>query len=170
MSRIISAGAVIYRRERDGAIRFLILYHGKDYWNFPKGKLEQGERAMATFLREVEEETGLKRTDLRIVSGFQATDRYFLSPRRSQRRSREPRGEQLRPILKIVLYYLVETRRREVMISHEHEGFGWFTLGEALRITKFKNTQDILRRAHDFIQRNLQRYAVHPPRHGRHVR
>jgi len=163
MNRIMSAGAVIFRRERDGAIRFLLLYHGKNYWNFPKGRLEQGERATAAFLREVEEETGLNRSDLRIISGFQATDRYMLS---APRWRRQRRGDEQPPrsILKIVIYYLVETRKREVVISQEHEGFGWFTLADATRITKYKNTQDILRRAHEFIQQNLPRTPTAPHR------
>ncbi len=64
MTQQISAGAVIFRRESDGTVKFLLLYHGKNYWNFPKGKLEAGERAIAAFLREVREETGLGEPDL----------------------------------------------------------------------------------------------------------
>lgn len=172
MKPIVSAGAVIYRRELNGVIKFLLMYHGRNYWNFPKGRLESGEGAIAAFLREVEEETGLKRNDLEILSGFQATDRYFLT---------EPapvglpghgngRANQRRSVLKIVIYYLVRTRKREVVVSHEHEGFAWFDYREALHIAKYKNTQAILKRAHEFIQENLRRHPAHPPRAGRHLR
>ncbi len=158
MNRQISAGAVIFRREPEGQVKFLLLYHGKNYWNFPKGKLEQGERAMAAFLREVEEETGLKRSDLKIISGFKATDRYaFFVGKQKQ-------------VFKIVIFYLVETKKREVMVSREHDGFGWFTYPEALHIAKYKNTQSIIRRAHEFIEKNLRRHPAHSQRQGRHLR
>ncbi len=169
MKKVISAGAVIFRRDphrtppgsvrdgRDGQLRFLLLYYGRNYWNFPKGKLEEGERAMQAFLREVEEETGLKPADLRILSGFRTTERFTFvdrDPRMAQRQSKD------RPLVfKVVIYYLVEARKREVAISDEHEGFGWFTYHEALRAAKYKNTQSILKQAYEFIQKSLPRYA-----------
>ena len=162
MKRVISAGAVIFRREQDGGIRFLLLYYGRGYWNFPKGKIEQGERATGAFIREVEEETGLRRQDLKIVPGFRASERFTFADRYADRHER--RGQ--RPmVFKVVIYYLVESRKREVVISDEHEGFGWFTLREALHIAKYKNTQGILRQAHEFIQRNLPRTTTRVPHH-----
>lgn len=171
MRQIISAGAVIYRHDpKDGKTRFLLLYHGKDYWNFPKGKLEHGEKATAAFLREVEEETGLKRHHLRIVSGFRETDRYILHPRKQEVTARVQSKRDEHAALKIVIYYLVETRERTIAVSHEHDGFGWFTYHESLRIAKYKNTQEIIRRANEFIGRNLRRHSAHSPGPRRHVR
>ncbi|MDP3727113.1 MAG: NUDIX domain-containing protein [bacterium] len=174
MKRVISAGAVIYRREprtippgsvrgeRDGEMKFLLLYYGRNYWNFPKGKLEEGERATQAFLREVEEETGLKQGDLRLLSGFRTTERFTFVDRYAHRPVR--RGEQ--PLVfKVVIYYLVEARKREITISDEHEGFGWFTYHEALRIAKYKNTQSILKQAHEFIEKNLPRTTTRVPHH-----
>lgn len=172
-TRQISAGAVIFRREAGGDLKFLLLYHGRNYWNFPKGKLEEGERATAAFLREVEEETGLKRGDLKIISGFRATDRYaFLEgPAYHRRIHAKDHGQRARKsIFKIVIFYLVETKKSEVVISEEHEGFGWFGYHEALRISKYKNTQNIIKRAHEFIQRNLRGGAAHSQGPGRHLR
>ncbi len=168
MKRVISAGAVIFRREpritahgsvrgeRDGELKFLLLYYGRNYWNFPKGKLEEGERAPQAFLREVEEETGLKPADLHILSGFRTTERFTFVDHDS--RAAQRRGKERPLVFKVVIYYLVEAKKREVTISNEHEGFGWFTYHEALRIAKYKNTQGILKQAHEFIQKNLPRY------------
>lgn len=150
MRRIISAGAVIFRRVQLGEVLFLLLYHGKNYWNFPKGKLEQGERAMTAFLREVEEETGIKGHELKVIPGFRMTDRYLLF---GGRPGEKDKGR----AFKIVIYYLVETRKREIAVSHEHAGFGWFRYPEALRISKYQNTKNILKKAHEFIQSNLPR-------------
>lgn len=168
MRRVISAGAVVFRRERDGQPRFLLLYYGRNYWNFPKGKIEEGERATQAFLREVEEETGLKRSDLRLFPEFRTTERFTFVDRYAPLPRREERE---RPqVFKVVIYYLVESRKRAVAISDEHEGFGWFTYAEALRITKYKNTQNILKRAYEFIHQGVRRRAAYPPRAGRHVR
>lgn len=169
MKRVISAGAVVFRREKPGDIRFLLLYYGRGYWNFPKGKIEPGERAMGAFLREVEEETGLKRQDLKILSGFRTSERYTFLDRYEPRPLSGAHSQ--RPIVfKIVIYYLVESRKRTVAISDEHDGFGWFTYQEALRAAKYKNTQAILKRAHEFIQSNLRRRPAHSPRPGRNLR
>lgn len=174
MKRVISAGAVIFRRGSDGQtrlpdgqVRFLLLYYGRNYWNFPKGKIEQGERAMAAFIREVEEETGLKRHDLKIIPGFRVSERYTFADRYT---GRQARSGQAPMVFKIVLYYLVESQKRDVAISHEHEGFGWFTYAEALRVAKYKNTQNIIKQAYEFIQRSIRRQPPHPSRTGRHVR
>jgi len=42
MQEQVAAGIIIYQRTKDGP-RFLLLYHGGRYWNFPKGKIENQE-------------------------------------------------------------------------------------------------------------------------------
>jgi hypothetical protein len=44
--KIVSAGIIVFRKSKEGT-KFLIMYHGRGYWNFPKGKLEQSERSKA---------------------------------------------------------------------------------------------------------------------------
>src|SRR3989344_5743232 len=98
MRQIISAGFIIFRRNPEvDDIQFLLLYHGRNHWSFPKGRLERGERVEAASFREVEEETGLGKTDLHVISVFRTTDRYFMrgdaaKPRRQ--RSRERTGQE----------------------------------------------------------------------------
>lgn len=136
--REISAGAVIFRREGKNT-KFLLLYHGKGYWNFPKGKIEKGERSFQTFLREVEEETGIARRDMKIIPVFRVTDKYLFF-------------RQQKPIFKIVIFYLVETHKRDIKLSHEHEGYGWFAPKDAIHISKYRNSKAIIKKAHDFIE------------------
>ena len=69
MTKEISAGIIIYRKTEDG-LKFLLLYHGRGYWNFPKGKIESEERSFQTALREIKEETGLSRDDLKLNQHF----------------------------------------------------------------------------------------------------
>jgi len=134
----ISAGIIVFRRTQDGP-KFLVLYHGSTYWNFPKGKLEKEERSFEAALRETREETGLGQRDLRIIRDFK-TREQFTFRRRNQR------------VFKIVLFYLAETTNPRVRLSDEHQGYGWFPYREASRILgKYEESQKVLKEANDFI-------------------
>ena len=80
MPREISAGIIIYKREkdRDGKVetKYLLLYHGRGYWNFPKGRMEIGETILETAYRETQEETGIKVRDIKLEKGFRNSYRY----------------------------------------------------------------------------------------------
>lgn len=154
MIREISAGIVIYRKTKEGP-KFLLLYHGGRYWNFPKGHIEtlpaasdkEGEVAtretsLAAAVRETAEETGLLREDLKIESEFKAYEKYTFYKGRNR-------------IFKIVIFYLAETKERQIRISDEHEGFGWFLYKDAKRLFQpYKDGEAILKKAVDFIKEN----------------
>lgn len=137
----ISAGLVIYRKTLEG-LKFLILYHGHNYWNFPKGKLETSEKSFQAALREVEEETGLGRNDLRF-------DEYFKTKEGFTFWSRFEKAK----VFKIVTLYLAESKKKEIKISREHEGFGWFSYPEAFKLLRHKDSQRVIKQAHDFLKR-----------------
>ncbi len=149
MQKEISAGIIIYRKTADGP-RFLILYHGKEYWNFPKGKIEQEERSFQTAVREVREETGLLRKDLNITNNFKAYERFVFWRKIDEQRTK---------IFKIVIFYLAETQMKAIKISEAkegqpHEGFAWFTYKEAMKVlTKNADSSKILKQAYDFLRR-----------------
>lgn len=132
----ISSGIIIFRRAEEG-IKFLLLYHGNGYWNFPKGKMEENERSIETAFREVEEETGIKSNSLRLIRNFRVSERFTFNDRESKDK-----------VFKIVTFYLAETRQKEVKIDSREEGFGWFKLSEAKTVLgKHKNTFEILKKA-----------------------
>lgn len=137
-NREISAGIIVYRRTDEGP-KFLLLYHGGHYWNFPKGKIEAEEKSLSTALRETAEETGLKQKDLRIKNKFKAYEKYFFFKGRNK-------------IFKIVIFYLAETRKRDIRISEEHEGYAWFLYRDAKRLLKaYSDSEALLKKADDFI-------------------
>ncbi|OGY58180.1 MAG: hypothetical protein A3E61_01050 [Candidatus Colwellbacteria bacterium RIFCSPHIGHO2_12_FULL_43_12] len=139
LTREISAGFIIYRRTKEGP-KFLLLYHGGRYWNFAKGKIEAEEKSMAAAIRETTEETGLKPEDLRVKNSFKAYEKYFFFKNKNR-------------IFKIVIFYLAEARKRDIKISEEHEGFGWFLYRDAKRMLKnYKDSESVLKKAHDFIR------------------
>ncbi len=150
----VSAGVIIYRWTSEGP-KFLILYHGGSYWNFPKGTLAQGERSFRAAIREVWEETGLGFRDLKFSERFRVED-HFTYVRNKQK------------IFKTVTYYLAETGNPYVRLrikpeaapGEKHQGYGWFLYRDALRILKAPNLRNSLKKAYDLIsgRRNL------PPR------
>lgn len=151
MTKKVSAGIVIYRRTKQGPL-FLLLYHGKGYWNFPKGTLEEGERSFKAALREIKEETGLLPADLRFSRHFKAYNRYIFTAGRQK-------------IFKIVVFYLAETQKSEIKVSDEHEGYAWFLYRDAVRILRHKNLKPILKKAHDLIRgKSLQSSPKNPAR------
>jgi len=116
MTKEISAGIIIYHKTKEG-LKFLLLYHGGGYWNFPKGKIEAEEKSFQAALRETKEETGLGGNDLKIDQRFKAYEKFVFW---------RGRGIKKEKVFKIVIFYLAETKRPQIRISYEHNGYGWF--------------------------------------------
>ena len=136
------AGFIIFRRT-DGGIKFLLLYKGGSYWNFPKGHFEKNETNLEAALRETYEETGLKKSDLKIIPEFRAYERFFF-----------PAEGKI--IYKNLILYLAETKNPNVIISpREHYGFGWFLYRDALKIIgkKYIGIKKVLTQAYNFIKK-----------------
>jgi len=135
-----SAGAIIFQKNQE--IKYLLLHYPssskakKDYWDLPKGHIEEGEEEKTTVIREVEEETGLK--DVKIVEGFKELIKYFFK-------------FQGKTIFKTVVFYLAETKTEEIKISGEHIGYKWLPYEEALKQVTFDNAKEILKKANQFL-------------------
>lgn len=54
-----TAGGIVFRRNKNGDVEFLLYQDARDRWTIPKGHIEPGESAQAAAIREVGEETGL---------------------------------------------------------------------------------------------------------------
>lgn len=130
-----SAGAIIFRKE-GGKIFYFLLHYQSGHWDFPKGNIEKGEKLEDTVKREVKEETGID--DIKFVPGFKETIKYFY----------RLKGK---VIFKTVVFYLVETKTKEVKISWEHIGYKWLPYDQALKQITFKNAKEIIKRANDFL-------------------
>ncbi|MFH1759012.1 MAG: NUDIX domain-containing protein [Patescibacteria group bacterium] len=139
--RIISAGLVVYRMTSEGP-KFLLLYRGRGAWDMPRGRMETRERSLETAFREVEEETGLRRSDLDVKRNFKMHEKFPYS--------RTGAGK----IFKIVIFYLAETKKKQIELSREHEGYGWFSLYEANKyLGRYRVRKSILRKAWEHIRR-----------------
>lgn len=141
--REISAGIIIYRKTKEG-LKFLLLYHGGGYWNFPKGKIEAEEKSFQAALRETKEETGLGNGDIIIDQRFKAYEKFVFW---------RGHGAKKQKVFKVVIFYLAEAKKPQIGISYEHDGYGWFTYKEAMKILlKYKDSQRVLKQANDLLK------------------
>lgn len=132
-----SAGFIVFKRTR-GGVRYLLLRHGGNYWNFPKGHIEKDETELRAAFRETREEAGLKH--LTPILGFKHYAKYFFWIDTKAR-------------FKLVVYFLAEASPQEtVRISSEHEAFGWFAFAEATKMFRYRESQQLLLAARQFLK------------------
>ena len=151
----ISAGFIVFRRTEEGP-KFLLLYHGHNYWNFPKGKIESEEKSLEAAFRETREESGLAKQELRMAQNFKVYQKFSFRRRfdrpGSPRLTKEQMKEEPQNIFKIVIFYLAEARNPRIRISSEHQGYAWFLYPEAIKImSRYRASQKMLKQAYDYI-------------------
>ena len=143
-TKVISAGIIVFRWTAKEPL-FLLLYRDRGAWDFPRGRMESGERSWETAFREVEEETGLKAQELKIQSNFKVYEKFPY-------RRKEVSGK-IEQIFKIVIFYLAETKQSQVVLSDEHKGYGWFSHNEARRLlSRYKARVVILKKALEYMK------------------
>ncbi|MEM4296479.1 MAG: NUDIX domain-containing protein [Candidatus Anstonellales archaeon] len=71
-----SAGFVVYNPNNK---KFLILHYEEGHWDFPKGHIEKDESPEQAALRELEEETGIKKVN--VIDGFKQKIKYYFKAR-----------------------------------------------------------------------------------------
>lgn len=130
-----SAGIVLFRRENEKII-FLLLHYPSGHWDFVKGKMEKGETPHETATRETKEETGI--TDVKFIEGFEEWIRYNFQF-----------DGQL--VDKKVVFFLGETKTRDIKISHEHLDFTWMDYVTAMEKTTFDNAKTVLSKAYSLL-------------------
>ncbi len=150
MPREKSAGIILFYIEPDKQIKYLLLKHIPDSWDFPKGLVEDGENLEEAAKRECQEETGIKIENL--VPGFKETIRFFF---RVKFPYQVERGFKMgQTVLKFVTYFLGQSATRDVKISFEHEGYEWLAFEDAFqKLKKHKDSQKVLQKANDLISR-----------------
>ncbi len=134
-----SAGIVLFRKE-DSKNLFLLLHYPSGHWDFVKGKMEKGESIQETALRETEEETGI--TDIKILDDFEEWIEYNF----------QYQGELVH---KKVVFFLAETKSKDVKISHEHTDFTWMDYNTSMEKTTFDNARTVLTKAQKLLSQTL---------------
>lgn len=106
-----SCGVILFRRQPE--LEFLLMKH-PNRLDLPKGHVDPGETDLECALREMEEETGLPRSAVRIDDGFRFEEQYFPPYKRY--------GKPVEKTLVIFLGWLTEDRP---IIVTEHDGHEW---------------------------------------------
>lgn len=128
--RETSAGAVIFRR---GERIFYLLLHYKyrtEYWDFPRGNVEEGETLVETAKREITEETGMK--DFQVLQGFEEKTGWVYRREGNM-------------VNKTTTYFLTETEEKDVTVSSEHLGYEWLEYEKAFDRLTFRNAKEVLK-------------------------
>jgi len=133
-----SAGAVVYRIVNGEPI-FLTLHYPGGHWDYPKGKVEKGEKEVDTVIREVKEETGI--TDMEFVEDFRNVIKYYFKRNRKL-------------ITKFVVFLLAKTEQEKVTISFEHQAYEWLPYSEAMQKLTFANARNVLEKANSHLKTN----------------
>ena len=130
--REFSAGGVVFKKDNN-IIRYLLIKDSQNHWTIPKGHIETGEEPKEAALREIKEETGLKK--LNIARELEST-RYFYC-----------RGKDI--IHKTIYLYLIEAEDNEELNPDKKEvkGAMWFTGKEAIKNVAYANIKDMLNKA-----------------------
>jgi 8-oxo-dGTP pyrophosphatase MutT (NUDIX family) len=135
----ISAGIVLVRKENSKRL-FLLLHYPSGHWDFVKGKMEKGETTHQTAIRETREETGI--TDIIFLDDFEEWIEYNF----------QFQGELIH---KKVVFFLAETKTKEVFISHEHLDYAWMDYQTAMEKTTFENAKSILIKSESVLTKTL---------------
>jgi len=135
--KTLSAGVIVVRR--DGDTWQYLLLRAFQYWDFPKGIVEAGEKPLEAARREVEEETGLTNLVFAWGHDFRETPPYGPG--------------------KVARYYVAETGQIEVVLPispelgrPEHHEYRWMSYKEARELLA-PRVQPILDWAHALIKR-----------------
>jgi 8-oxo-dGTP pyrophosphatase MutT (NUDIX family) len=134
-----SSGVVLFRKENE-KILFLLLLYPSGHWDFVKGKMEKGESPHETAIRETREETGI--IDTKFLDNFEEWIEYDF----------QIEGELVH---KKVVFFLGETKTKNVKISHEHLNYTWMDYAEAMEKTTFDNAKTVLSKSYALLSKTL---------------
>jgi bis(5'-nucleosidyl)-tetraphosphatase len=108
---VLSAGIIVARRSERGWLYLLLRAY--NYWDFPKGEVEEGETPLEAAIRETREETGISQLFFSWGKDFRETGPYSGGRKKAR-------------------YYLAETPESEVRFSvnpelgrPEHHEYRW---------------------------------------------
>ena len=133
-------GVIIFRIDKEALFLLLHKKYKSEYWDLVKGHAEGEESDVDAVKRELNEETGI--TEAIFLKGFKENKNFFYKF-----------GKDL--IRKDVVYFLAEVKTVDIKISFEHDAYKWVNLIGALKLIKFKNTRELIKKANKFIIDNI---------------
>lgn len=140
------AGIIFYKFGKGP--EFLLIndsYSKKKFWAPPKGKIIGQEDELQCAIREANKITGLITRDFQIEDDFRAEFKYLAETR--------PKN---------VVFFLAQLTDPSHKVYPPAEGihFNWLPLPQAAEKAVFKNMQEVLRQAQDYIEERKSKYNI----------
>jgi 8-oxo-dGTP pyrophosphatase MutT (NUDIX family) len=133
-----SVGIILFRHF-PRSLKYLLIKQHQGHWGFPKGHIEAGERFIDTAIRELYEETGIKKISFLRKKIFLRDDYYF--------------KKETVKVHKIVDYFIAGTETVKVKIDgDEILNFKWCTYEKAVEKLTFQESKKILKQATKIIR------------------
>ena len=126
---VVAAGAILWRKEKDG-LKVLLIHRGRyDDWSWPKGKLDKGEGTSEAAVREIKEETGI-----RVALGPKLFESKYVLANGSK---------------KVVHYWSAKVSDKALKKQHfspdeEVSSFQWVTVSDARKMLTYEHDNDPL--------------------------
>lgn len=124
-----SAGGIVIKGEKEN-LQVLLIKDRFGHWTWPKGHVEKGETPNQAALREISEETGLKKLEITKEIGSQE---YWFT-------------QDANKIFKTVYIFLVKVLENEelkVQVS-EIQTARWFSPQDALKTIEYEGSRQLL--------------------------
>lgn len=137
----VRAGGVVILR--GGAVPEVLLMEHHDRLDFPKGHLEEGESILEGALRELEEETGIQPTDIRLLDGFRHVLRYTVPHRKKPGKL----------AAKEVYYFAAWLENDRPIAITEHQGHRWVPFQPPFAIQTM-TIDEVLTRLAEWLDKN----------------
>jgi bis(5'-nucleosidyl)-tetraphosphatase len=121
-----------------GEMQFLLIRHWAGHWGFPKGHAEAGETAIATALRELEEETGVQ--PFQVLDDTPFVEEYCFTKD----------GE---TVEKSVTYFVGRVGSEAVTCQEQEvQAYAWVNFDTALEKITFEQGRRLLQRVGEYLQ------------------
>jgi tRNA nucleotidyltransferase (CCA-adding enzyme) len=118
--------------------KYLLVKQHQGHWGFPKGHIEKGEKLIETAIRELKEETGIKKIEF-IKRKILLRDNYSFYNSNAK-------------IIKTVDYFIAESLVEKVKIDFDEIiNFKWMTFSKSIERLTFKESKKILKQANKII-------------------
>jgi 8-oxo-dGTP pyrophosphatase MutT (NUDIX family) len=135
-----SYGVVVVLKEEE--YKFLLVFQENpriDNWSFPKGHQEEGETPMQTALRELEEETGIKKITL---LDFPLIHEEYEITRNGEK------------VLKFNDYFIGLVVDKNIKIQDGEIGdYKWADFNEAMETFNYESRKETLVKANEYIKK-----------------
>ena len=146
----IQIEAILFRKN-DGKIQYLLLkrllnLRYGDFWQPITGGLEEGETKIEALKREVREETGIKNI-IKIIEDvhyYEFQDFPFMEYLKKH-------GHPCKHLKEYAFGVEVSANEQVVLDGKEHSEFKWCSFQEALRLLKWKENKDALKKLNKIV-------------------